>query len=336
MMNKRDSQLDILKGIGIILVVFAHTSETDVNSIIYLFHMPLFFFLSGAALDYSSNKDINLLKRFKHIMVPYFLFSMLCFLYWYFVEMRFRPIHESSQFSGWLGSLDYRWQQFINIITGFSVKSSFVYNAVLWFLPCLFVAMIIYQALRKWLGRYSVIGVVMLASTAFFFNNIRLPWCTEIAFVALPFIYGGKMLYGKIRIASPWIGTLFFLSIILILIFQPHVSMKRHVYGEWWLFYLVAFCIILSLCVFSRYLVNREKGILKWLGKNSLAIMCIHEPVKRILLVVVSKLSGMDVATLRESVIISISITILLMLLLVPVIIGINRYIPFILGKEKR
>lgn len=53
---QRDSQLDILKGIGILLVVFAHTCKGDASGYVYLFHMPLFFFLSGAALSKREKK----------------------------------------------------------------------------------------------------------------------------------------------------------------------------------------------------------------------------------------------------------------------------------------
>lgn len=50
---KRDQRLDIMKGIGILLVVFAHVFHK--SGIIYLFHMPLFFILSGAAMTYSKS-----------------------------------------------------------------------------------------------------------------------------------------------------------------------------------------------------------------------------------------------------------------------------------------
>ena len=47
-MTKRIEWIDIAKGIGIILVVIGHISQIEVlNDIIYSFHMPLFFIISG-------------------------------------------------------------------------------------------------------------------------------------------------------------------------------------------------------------------------------------------------------------------------------------------------
>lgn len=45
----RDSTIDIAKGIGIFLVVLGHFAvfASPLYHYIYLFHMPLFFFISG-------------------------------------------------------------------------------------------------------------------------------------------------------------------------------------------------------------------------------------------------------------------------------------------------
>lgn len=69
---KRDSRLDIMKGIGILLVVFAHIFHN--NGIVYQFHMPLFFILSGAAMTYSKS-GFSLKKKPR-----LYWFLILCFL----------------------------------------------------------------------------------------------------------------------------------------------------------------------------------------------------------------------------------------------------------------
>lgn len=142
---KRDATIDIMKGIGILLVVFGHTFHE--SQAIYSFHMPLFFILSGASSAFSKH-DFSLSRRFRAIMVPYFCFSLLSFLYWVLIESHFRPVDDTSLFNGILGTLDLRLQQFINIFIAENTVNSFAYNIVLWFLPCLFVADYLYSRIK--------------------------------------------------------------------------------------------------------------------------------------------------------------------------------------------
>ena len=46
LVSKRELWIDILRGIGILLVVLGHTNP-PFKRIIYSFHIPLFFILSG-------------------------------------------------------------------------------------------------------------------------------------------------------------------------------------------------------------------------------------------------------------------------------------------------
>lgn len=78
----RIEAIDIAKGIGILLVIFGHictgTDETySVKIMIYSFHMPLFFLISGYCFNnakYDSFKKF-LVSRLKTIICPYLLFS---------------------------------------------------------------------------------------------------------------------------------------------------------------------------------------------------------------------------------------------------------------------
>lgn len=56
-MKQHDKMVDIAKGIGIVLVVVGHIASSSlgpITSIVYLFHMSLFFFLSGFYCNTSS------------------------------------------------------------------------------------------------------------------------------------------------------------------------------------------------------------------------------------------------------------------------------------------
>lgn len=56
MKTERLNQFDILKGVGILLVMIGHAISTNsiVYNLIYGFHMPLFFFCSGFFLKTDS------------------------------------------------------------------------------------------------------------------------------------------------------------------------------------------------------------------------------------------------------------------------------------------
>lgn len=93
-MNTRATWVDYGKGIGIILMAYAHLQSSAyhsgiqiperffalTDSIIYGFHMPFFFFLSGLFVESSFQKrgaKDYLLDKFTRIFYPYIIWSAL-------------------------------------------------------------------------------------------------------------------------------------------------------------------------------------------------------------------------------------------------------------------
>ena len=64
--DKRDTQIDILKGIGIFLMVFRH-ARGPYSDFVLLFHMALFFIASGYLYkrdnEYTKNNFVKFIKR---------------------------------------------------------------------------------------------------------------------------------------------------------------------------------------------------------------------------------------------------------------------------------
>ena len=89
--NKRITYFDIAKGIGILLVLIGHLQNDIIFSYspyilslcswIFSFHMPLFFIISGMLIccRKEEEKDLKEIvrKRFRSIMIPYFWFSLI-------------------------------------------------------------------------------------------------------------------------------------------------------------------------------------------------------------------------------------------------------------------
>ena len=83
MKEKRLDWLDVAKGFGILLVIFAHTDNSMFRSLIYTFHVPLFFFLSGYVFSNKYDFKTFLIKKIKAIVVPYFLYGIPMITYAY-------------------------------------------------------------------------------------------------------------------------------------------------------------------------------------------------------------------------------------------------------------
>lgn len=89
MINKgRIYWVDNAKGIAILMVVLGHVSYMPeaIHKVIYAFHMPLFFILSGLFLD-ERIVEIPfmyfLIKKAKTLMVPFFVFGILNVLFFF-------------------------------------------------------------------------------------------------------------------------------------------------------------------------------------------------------------------------------------------------------------
>lgn len=85
--KRRIDWIDTAKGIGIILVSFGHLRNGDGQSVwlpaldqpidyIYIFHMPLFFFLGGFTIHANKPFTEFVAKKAKTLLIPYYIFSL--------------------------------------------------------------------------------------------------------------------------------------------------------------------------------------------------------------------------------------------------------------------
>ena len=80
---QRDKSIDLLKGIGIFLVVIGHSGCPDIfHRVIYGFHMPLFFMASGYLFNTASlTKKWNFIRRkVLGLYFPYIFWSLVFLL----------------------------------------------------------------------------------------------------------------------------------------------------------------------------------------------------------------------------------------------------------------
>ena len=172
-----------------------------------------------------------------------------------------------------------------------------------------------------------------------------MPLCLNIAVLAVPFLALGHQFYVRIEtyISCEYgIRNLVIMFMILFAIFIaaykyfcPSINMLNNSVSPFYLFY--GFAIIgslLILCTSSLFAKTRSLcELFCWIGRNSLVIMCIHEPLKRIILFILSKMLCLPVDVMRDNLCFSIITTVIVVLVCVPFIIFINRYCPIMLGR---
>lgn len=179
---KRIEYIDILKGIGIILVVLGHvTTNSDLYHFIYAFHMPLFFVVSGMFLH---DKPQFIRSQAKNLLIPYLSFGLLTFVYWWLVESRFRDYPEGVTV----------WSQFINLFFPTGVQHC---NVVLWFLPCLLLASVVCNYLNRWITN-KILKICLIGALVCTVGSLKgnYPYHMGQAAQAIPFVLLGTLLGG--------------------------------------------------------------------------------------------------------------------------------------------
>ena len=334
--------IDIAKGIGILMVVWAHILLVGVShSVIYAFHMPLFFFISG--LLFNKEKYISLRhfikQRAKRLFVPYVLYSIITWSIW----ACFRYIRNDDVDSYLMPLL----QTFIAQGSGAFI----VHNSALWFIPCLFAVEVLYFLFSKFnewiaLALSFVTAIVGCVLTNVYGDDylFLLPWNLDAAFFALPFYSVANAIRRNVglqrlmemvtgyKICSLFL-TLGLCAILLLLVVNYSVcSMGSSSYNcPMFIFFVRAFVGCFAMILFSilvSLLLSKIRlyKVLKWFGRNSLDVMCLHIPIKGFVIVIVTYFWYVSI-DVQESILYSGISFIITILVMVPIIGGINKYL---------
>ena len=139
--RKRHDYIDAAKGIGILFVVFAHVNYTpSLLTIIYSYHMPLFFIMSGMLFNRGNYPNFRafIKRKLQTLICPYVLFYILAILFSLAVGIVANIEGINIRELG---------QQFLQIFI--NQGSGKIINSPLWFIPCLFVIEIMYFFISK-------------------------------------------------------------------------------------------------------------------------------------------------------------------------------------------
>lgn len=179
--KERDGSVDILRGLGILLVVSGHASSGSglYQFTPYSFHMPLFFFISGLFFSESKIEGVAhvLIKNAKSLLLYstgfYFFYALICLL---ISSLGFKQFYEPFS----LQSI------FLNqFVTGGVYKFTSAY----WFIPCLFFVKVYFSLVHARLA--ALVSTMKIEASSAVFLLIYF----GIAFSAV--VYSFKMYEAK-------------------------------------------------------------------------------------------------------------------------------------------
>lgn len=305
--SNRIQWIDIAKTIGIYLMILGHipiigSGNLTINNIIYTFHMPLFFFLSGFV-----DKSCPPLKRVKRcaiqIIVPYIFWYLLSYAYWLVASFLRRPeVFERNIVDAFLKPM-----AGLLLGVGYNTNYSIMVNIPCWFLPCIFCVKVMYSLIEKYNDKIKSCIVILMFILAILFAEIQdafLPFSLGTAFMCFPIYYlgGVSKKYSLFRLKNSLkVILLFVSSLILVVVTNVNgvVDVNNVLFGKSpVLFYIGAMSGIVIVCLISEFF--EYMGVQSTvLGKNTLTILGLQTIVASLInkiyaILILHKLDRLD------------------------------------------
>jgi fucose 4-O-acetylase-like acetyltransferase len=261
MEKMRNATFDMLKGIGILLVIIGHTFMKEIGPYIQAFHMPLFFMVAGYFFKYKAPKNL-FIRDFRRLIVPYLFVVIITTLLAFAkdfkatdeIDLHLGTLYECGTPAWFLLAL-FGAKQIFNLLFQFCKRSYLLYAFLLSSIPC-FIAHFIEIDSTLAIGS-SICGVFFYA-VGYYVN------ANQILTKSEP--YKAYLIVIAILL---WINTSIFGA----------VDMHYCIFKLWIIDFLGA-CAGVYLCyALCNYIENRTvraKNLLKTIGYYSFVIYSFH------------------------------------------------------------
>lgn len=276
--NNRLPEFDIAKGIAILCVILGHLGNNTINRVVFVFHMPIFFLISGYFLSQSGTYKEFVVKKFKQCIVPYIATCIaICVL----------SIPVSYILHQDIGQNLFKWV--CGSIYGSGTRPGIFpgipsFIGALWFLEALFWGSLIVRYVND---HYSCnVSKVLIITIAYIGYataiKVWLPFNMQAGCTAAGFIYLGYLFKKECGSITTMPQPLLFLFIAI-------VAWCIKYFSGFWLvsnYFGNGFMDIIGACsasyliilVCKKVIIKSDciSNILQWYGKNSLVVLAFH------------------------------------------------------------
>ena len=288
MEKKRLKYIDIAKAIGIILMVIGHCIPGKIANYIYLFHMPMFFMITGYVFKPEENLNgyIDFIKRkIKSLYIPFVMFNILFLvLNNLLIDIGFLEVGYSN-----CVRID-TFAQFVKEL----IKIFFLVNMMeicraLWFVRVMFVSIIIYSGIRLILKKGYINNVVFLISliSGYAVSEITMGGAIKqnialvllgMAFIALGDLY--RSIRCNIHFSKYVDGFAVAVSFIILYIMNEngaHINMVQLELANPILITITSMLGTFMVFEISTWLSNTKiKTLMCYIGKHTMPILGLH------------------------------------------------------------
>lgn len=262
----RRNDFDYAKGIAMVLIIIGHAigmSEFELK-LIYSFHVPLFFVISGMLLYYTNTVEktwVHIIKSWaEHMLIPVIFWEMVLSLFYCFAKK-------------------------ISVLQLFKNSITLNFNlSVLWFIPCLLLAEIIWiiiiKAWKKEMSIYAICIIIICSAvvaelvTNLFFRRVL------IATVFVIFGYGIEQ--SRVRKKSAYNYSISIMTnITLVIIWSAttllnlRVDLSAGVLGNIFLYYIHSLAGCLIVIIICEWLPERLP-VVGWIGRHTMGFLVTH------------------------------------------------------------
>ena len=264
---ERNKQVDIIRGVAILLVVLEHalgTSDNFFAKIILSFHMPVFFILSGylAHEKITGNFGAVIKKKIKRLLIPQLTLAILSLLYNFFIGKLVLHTATAEELS--IFYCFFRW----------------------WFLLVMAQVVIAWEVLTRICKNYLIEAEGILLGVCIIYT-IVVPLYIAVTPVAFGYYLAGNLIHKAGRILKDkQIGekitgkgniVLLLVSCALITVlslYNKPVLMYENSYGNVLISLVTAFIGYYVLSDMAKLM--HENAFLQWCGKNSIIVYVVH------------------------------------------------------------
>ena len=331
MSNKRIKYIDMLKAFCIILVIAGHMGYTPakVKLLLYIFHIPLFFFLSGMTLNVEKYDSIVQFfsKKFKAIVIPCFLMNISIFF---------------------IKSVILQPQLILKIDILYFIKALILADRMhiyyqLWFLNVLFLAEIVCYFAIKYsdtLYKYLIVFIVLTLCGSLgkklYEMEFWLIWSFDLVPYAAVFILSGYLLRKNLATLQSYFRKVYFLPVFTVSVIcgvcNTRVDLYYQQINSTFLYFVAAFFGIWASIILFKNTPNIP--ILEKIGGNTLIYYAYHSPIVLFILdIIMEQVSSKYTGIFFSNYVIAIVELFLAIVLCELIARIINKSFPFLIGK---